>query len=208
MGAQNEAWRLLDMVAVIPTYDDSGYATRVILADGTEVLTGLKPRAIMRTALLMVGITWKGYVAQYQATRSGAQTIPVVHPPFAFMTAQMCKPKVQGDGLYGYVRLDKIDELGHILGSTGRKGEIRLFSGEVLATSQKCVTVQYHFDRAAGEFLKAVTRQRFERMQLREQRRTDVRLRQARRELEERMARQDRRDLAEQMESSTEPGVD
>ncbi|MCY0903054.1 MAG: hypothetical protein OWU32_12900 [Firmicutes bacterium] len=208
MGAQNDAWRLLDMVAVIPTYDNSGYATRVVLADGTSVLTGLKPRAIMRTALLMEGIAWKGYVARYRTKRSGAQTIPVVHPPHAFMTAQMCKAKVQGDGLYGYVRLDKIEELRNILGATGRKGEIRLFSGEVVTTSQKFVTVQDHFDRAAGELVQAISRQRFERMTLREQRRTDVRLRQERFESEERMARQDRRDLAEKMESLTELGVD
>ena len=140
------AFTLSKLGAVWPQYIEGiGNRSTVLTMDNEEIVISPSPLSLMRKLLSSEGIDLTLYRKMSTQITTSKQSLPIVVGEQVFMTFKARRARVTGDQVYGYVRLDLVEQIVEVGGHT----EIQLVNGMRLYGEEKAVRIQRHMEEAA-----------------------------------------------------------
>ena len=140
------AFTLSKLGAVWPQYIEGiGNRSTLLTMDNEEIVITPSPLSLMRKLLSSEGIDLTLYRKMSTQITTSKQSFPIVVGEQVFMTFKARRARVTGDQVYGYVRLDLVEQIVEVGGHT----EIQLVNGMKLYGEEKAVRIQRHMEEAA-----------------------------------------------------------
>ncbi len=140
------AFTLSKLGAVWPQYIEGiGNRSTLLTMDNEEIVITPSPLSLMRKLLSSEGIDLTLYRKMSTQITTSKQSLPIVVDEQVFMTFKARHARVSGDQVYGYVRLDLVEQIVEVNGHT----EILLVNGMRLLGEEKVASVQRHMAEAA-----------------------------------------------------------